>query len=276
MGTLGVRNNTVDLPTVHALDILGSATLSVDTVRGNITLLAGEAELEKDLFLLGDLVENDQASFVGTYSKINKLLTLLPKKETVTGLGLTLQLSNTRTVTILTSLSFLPATRRGKNSVARVYNFSDPLSVEKTYFSTRPSQVASMSNPQLYYYHINKATWEQVYQSTLTADKKGIEGLNSNKVSGLTVFDGDALYYPHFFSPNGDGINDKYEIENSFTYANSRLVIMTTTGKIVFEESPYRNDFAATNISGGTYYFVFYTDKDEPTSAHKWTVDIYK
>ena len=67
------------------------------------------------------------------------------------------------------------------------------------------------------------------------------------------------LNIPNSFSPNGDGINDEWVIDN--LYENSRLVIFDRSGKIVYETDNYRNDWNGDDYRGkklptDTYWYV--------------------
>jgi gliding motility-associated-like protein len=66
---------------------------------------------------------------------------------------------------------------------------------------------------------------------------------------------------PQGFSPNSDGINDRFEIINITEYPNSSLSIVNRWGSQVYSKAPYDNTFNGQNSSGkdlpdGTYFFV--------------------
>ena len=52
--------------------------------------------------------------------------------------------------------------------------------------------------------------------------------------NSITFYDG--------FSPNGDGFNDKFIIDNVSNYPDNSFVVYNRWGNIVFEGYPYRND----------------------------------
>lgn len=59
------------------------------------------------------------------------------------------------------------------------------------------------------------------------------------------------------FSPNGDGVNDYFEIP----IVGSSVVIFTRSGQKVYENSNYQNEWDAKNLAAGTYYYsVKYAD----------------
>ncbi len=72
------------------------------------------------------------------------------------------------------------------------------------------------------------------------------------------------------FTPNGDGKNDFFTVENLSEYPNSELTVFTRWGNKVYESSPYKGDWngacntckkGAEKLSDGVYYYIF-TDKD--------------
>jgi gliding motility-associated-like protein len=78
------------------------------------------------------------------------------------------------------------------------------------------------------------------------------------------------IFVPEGFSPNGDGINDLFEIPDLTSFDNVSITIFNRWGNIVFEDSNYRNNWngkSNRNITGdetlpvGTYFY-FITIKD--------------
>jgi gliding motility-associated-like protein len=66
---------------------------------------------------------------------------------------------------------------------------------------------------------------------------------------------------PNVFTPNGDGKNDRFEIENGQYYSNT-LAIYNRWGNVVYETKNYRNTWGASDVADGTYYYVFTTVDD--------------
>jgi gliding motility-associated-like protein len=74
----------------------------------------------------------------------------------------------------------------------------------------------------------------------------------------LLLFDQNCdLTIPNVFTPNGDGINDYFEITNLEHYLNSQMVIYNRNGRKVFEHNDYfGNWWDGGNHPTGTYYYV--------------------
>lgn len=82
-------------------------------------------------------------------------------------------------------------------------------------------------------------------------------------ISDIIVFDPEITeeMIPQGFSPNGDNINDYFEIQNLGNYPQNKLVIMNRWGSEVFSKSPYDNSFNGLSSQGkelpdGTYFYI--------------------
>lgn len=65
------------------------------------------------------------------------------------------------------------------------------------------------------------------------------------------------LTIPNVFTPNADGINDYFEIENLEHYPGARMVIYNRWGNKVFEHSDYYNNWwDGDGAPDGTYFYV--------------------
>jgi gliding motility-associated-like protein len=78
--------------------------------------------------------------------------------------------------------------------------------------------------------------------------------------------DGDGLFIPEGFSPNGDGLNDYLVILGIEAYPENELTILNRAGVILYQRQNYRNDWDGTPETGavpggklmeGTYYYIF-------------------
>ncbi len=79
---------------------------------------------------------------------------------------------------------------------------------------------------------------------------------------GLEPFQLDStLIIPNGITPNGDGANETFYIENLEYFPDNDIIIFNRWGDIVFKAKPYLNDWTGTNQQGkpmpdGTYYYV--------------------
>ena len=62
------------------------------------------------------------------------------------------------------------------------------------------------------------------------------------------------------FSPNGDGINDRWLITNNNCFKSARVDIFNRYGARVFEDASYSNNWDGTYkgkaLADGTYYYI--------------------
>jgi gliding motility-associated-like protein len=65
------------------------------------------------------------------------------------------------------------------------------------------------------------------------------------------------LTIPNIFTPNGDGFNDQFVIENIEYCSESRLTIRNSRGNVVFDKLNYQNDWTADSHPDGIYYYTF-------------------
>ena len=81
---------------------------------------------------------------------------------------------------------------------------------------------------------------------------------------GLTL-DSEEPYYTenncplmpvNIFTPNNDGHNEVFHIENLELYPNSELYVYNRWGILVYESSNYLNDWTADGVEDGTYFWV--------------------
>lgn len=86
------------------------------------------------------------------------------------------------------------------------------------------------------------------------------------------------LLIPEAVTPNADGMNDTWYIENLENYPNTTVQIVNRWGAVVFESDDYKNDWDGTsqngmNIGGdelpeGTFYYVLRIGGDEASKFY--------
>lgn len=73
----------------------------------------------------------------------------------------------------------------------------------------------------------------------------------------------DCLRIPDAFTPNGDGINDTWEIFNIHLYPNARVRIYNRWGQVMYSDSPISNPWDGTYngraLPVGVYLYVLQT-----------------
>ncbi|MBB4107401.1 Ig-like domain-containing protein, partial [Pedobacter zeae] len=71
--------------------------------------------------------------------------------------------------------------------------------------------------------------------------------------TGLTI--------PNLFTPNGDGINDTFEILGINQYQTNELTIVNRWGNEVFRAKGYQNNWTGEGLNEGTYYYLLRVKK---------------
>lgn len=82
---------------------------------------------------------------------------------------------------------------------------------------------------------------------------------------------------PNAVTPNGDGVNDLFVVENLEYYINGSLKIFNRWGQVVYESASYANDWNPADLEGGTYFYQLTIQKDiSVTEEFKGAVEIVK
>jgi gliding motility-associated-like protein len=63
------------------------------------------------------------------------------------------------------------------------------------------------------------------------------------------------LYIPNVFTPNGDGVNDTFEIKNIHLYPDNELVVYSRWGKEVYRKKNYSGNWQAEEVQNGLYFY---------------------
>lgn len=78
---------------------------------------------------------------------------------------------------------------------------------------------------------------------------------------------------PNVITPNGDGINDRFVIDN-IELQPWNLTVVNRWGRIVYEAEPYRNDWQGGGLPGGTYYYRLWS-RELRRSIKGWITIFY-
>ncbi|HOH99896.1 MAG TPA: choice-of-anchor L domain-containing protein [Bacteroidales bacterium] len=124
------------------------------------------------------------------------------------------------------------------------WDFGDPESPDNT--STLESPMHSFVKPGDY----------TVFLEVKTA--YGCWDTISRVVKVIDVME-DSLVFPNVFTPNGDGINDRFVIDKlePFYYLGRDLIVYNRWGKKVYESSGYMNEWDGAGVPDGTYFYIF-------------------
>ncbi|MEI8204759.1 MAG: gliding motility-associated C-terminal domain-containing protein [Bacteroidota bacterium] len=65
------------------------------------------------------------------------------------------------------------------------------------------------------------------------------------------------MQFPNVFTPNGDGVNDVFEIVGLKPDKENKLVIFNRWGKKIYEKERYDNSWTGEGSADGVYYYIF-------------------
>ncbi len=77
-----------------------------------------------------------------------------------------------------------------------------------------------------------------------------------------------------FFSPNGDNINDRWQVREIDRYPNNQVWVYSRTGKLLFEAKPYQNNWSGDSqgedLPEGSYYYRIDLDGNGSIDFEGW------
>jgi gliding motility-associated-like protein len=111
-------------------------------------------------------------------------------------------------------------------------------------------------------------TWENTLPGTywVTLTVVTADGCEHSYTITYVINAGE-IVIPNVFSPNADGSNDNFVIENAQYYRNT-LTIYNRWGMVVYETANYRNNWQATGVPEGTYYYIFTLEDGREFTGH--------
>ncbi|WP_316839897.1 Ig-like domain-containing protein [Pedobacter gandavensis] len=74
---------------------------------------------------------------------------------------------------------------------------------------------------------------------------------------------------PTLFTPNGDGVNDVFEIRGLNQFAENELTMVNRWGNEVYRMKNYQNNWNGNGLNDGTYYYLL---KVKKTSSSEWVI----
>nr|WP_316829064.1 Calx-beta domain-containing protein [Pedobacter miscanthi] len=100
---------------------------------------------------------------------------------------------------------------------------------------------------------------------------KDAYGYYTNVASVNLTANFTGITIPNLFTPNGDGINDTFEIIGLNQYQSNELQIINRWGNEVFHAKGYQNNWTGEGLNEGTYYYLLRVKK-----ANSDELEVYK
>ncbi|MCC6372310.1 MAG: tandem-95 repeat protein [Bacteroidia bacterium] len=111
-----------------------------------------------------------------------------------------------------------------------------------------------------------------VSNNGIETDPNGNNNPSDPGEDGGTAFgDNPVVFIPQGFSPNNDGVNEKFEIQGIEYYPNAEVSILNRWGNVVFKKSGYDNPNA---WDGTANMGVTYGDNKLPEGTYFYIVDL--
>ena len=153
-----------------------------------------------------------------------------------------------------------------------------------------------LREPTNVYYQESKASQPFRIELNVKSVDYGCDTTFSSNIIVLPV----KLKIPNVFTPNGDGINDFFIIDNDPTagtgdgkeettrgfehesynplrdyYLRTELTIFNRWGRVVYKSSDYRNDWDGGNLPDGTYFYVLECVGERDNHRYQGSVAIW-
>jgi len=132
-----------------------------------------------------------------------------------------------------------------------------------------------LSNP-LIYNPISTPDIDITYTVEVT-DENGCKSSDDITIYIIEKPGGNLIIY-NTFTPNGDNVNDFWEIDNIEQYPNNIIEVYNRNGHKVFETTNYQNNwdgkYFGNNLPAATYYYII--DLGNGTEVHKGNVTIIR
>jgi gliding motility-associated-like protein len=132
---------------------------------------------------------------------------------------------------------------------------------------------ASVTGNGVYEFSLDDGAWQEsnIFENV----SGGLHTVKARDLNGCGIGETTILVidYPHYFTPNGDGYNDTWNIYGIQTQANSKIYIFDRYGKLVKQLSPtgegWNGTFNGTLLPTSDYWFT--VEYDEPISGERKT-----
>jgi gliding motility-associated-like protein len=114
------------------------------------------------------------------------------------------------------------------------------------------------------------------YSVTVTDD------LGNDTIISISIIENECEMIPAIaFTPNGDGINDTWFIQNFQFFPNALVQVFDRLGALVHEQQGLYEAWdgkspLGTPLPDASYYFIVYKDKSDKSAIKKGTVSIVK
>ncbi|MBN1115594.1 MAG: gliding motility-associated C-terminal domain-containing protein [Bacteroidales bacterium] len=175
-----------------------------------------------------------------------------------------------------------------KSSVERYYVINELSAPAVVEFSFLEPEQNNLDIEKLVIWNNTDNSWVPLLSSEFSEENTNIKALLTEGKHFLTLFEYESssdITIPNGISPNNDQHNDILIIGGLEAYPNNRFVVFNKWSDVIYEAEPYDNSWGGENVPGygianssilpdGTYYYLFFKDKNEKTSVISGYIEI--
>ena len=174
-------------------------------------------------------------------------------------------------------------------SIYRYYTlpgFNESTQLIFTYFGP---ELNDLNENNLKLFGEKNGLWSVITGSEMDNSNNKVSVVIAQSYTKISLFesseDETAVAIPNGFSPNNDGENDFFVIKGLGNYPNNKLSVFNQWGDVLYEVEPYDNSWSGENNTGkgtnqgtkltdGTYFYLFFKDKNDYKSVLKGFIEI--
>jgi len=135
-------------------------------------------------------------------------------------------------------------------------------------------EVGNLSSGQEVDYDVTVQMIDDGYQMLQSKATTSVYEFDTvNNVASLRIYVRGLSIYPTTITPNGDGINDYFEVALGLTYPDNEIWIFNRTGNMVYHQKGYYDQFNGAGLPDGTFVYIFvYKDNSGKTHTLNGTI----
>ncbi len=107
-----------------------------------------------------------------------------------------------------------------------------------------------------------KVNWDKAGAGEVSVSETNRFGCPTGKAAlAVEIFGSPLPVFYNIITPNNDGLNETFTIDNLKWYPQNELQLFNRWGKQVYQSSSYQNNWNGSNLSAGIYYYYFRAGK---------------
>src|SRR5690606_10668551 len=99
---------------------------------------------------------------------------------------------------------------------------------------------------------LGNAQGEAVTMARVSSRQPDTDLANNESEATVNII---GFFVPNVFTPNGDGVNDTFEISGLEAFQSAQLRVFNRFGNEVYRSDDYRNEWTGAGLNEGTYFY---------------------